>query len=83
MAVVDPMLKNFPLLLDRDEKAMNTQTVKLGYVILFVKDVSASLGFYEQAFGLSRRFFSNDTGSSSARLFEGLHLLIELSLPAL
>jgi lactoylglutathione lyase len=30
--------------------------MKLGYVILYVKDVPRSLAFYEDAFGLSRRF---------------------------
>jgi catechol 2,3-dioxygenase-like lactoylglutathione lyase family enzyme len=30
--------------------------MKLGYVILYVKDVPASLAFYEEAFGLKRRF---------------------------
>jgi catechol 2,3-dioxygenase-like lactoylglutathione lyase family enzyme len=30
--------------------------MKLGYTILYVPDVAASLAFYEQAFGLARRF---------------------------
>jgi lactoylglutathione lyase len=30
--------------------------MKLGYVILYVKDVSGSIVFYEEAFGLKRRF---------------------------
>jgi lactoylglutathione lyase len=30
--------------------------MKLGYTILYVPDVSASLGFFERAFGLRRRF---------------------------
>lgn len=30
--------------------------MKLGYVILYVPDVCASLAFFEQAFGLQRRF---------------------------
>ncbi len=30
--------------------------MKLGYVILYVKDVPASLAFYEEAFGLKRAF---------------------------
>ncbi len=29
---------------------------KLGYVILYVKDVLRSIAFYEEAFGLKRRF---------------------------
>ena len=30
--------------------------MKLGYVILYVPDVAASLNFFEEAFGLKRRF---------------------------
>lgn len=30
--------------------------MKFGYVILYVPDVSAAMSFYEQAFGLTRRF---------------------------
>ena len=30
--------------------------MKLGYTILYVPDVSQSLAFYEQAFGLAQRF---------------------------
>jgi catechol 2,3-dioxygenase-like lactoylglutathione lyase family enzyme len=32
----------------------------LGYVILYVHDVPASLAFYEKAFGLARRLFHDD-----------------------
>lgn len=31
--------------------------MKLGYTIIYVPDVSASLAFFEQAFGLKRKFF--------------------------
>jgi lactoylglutathione lyase len=31
-------------------------SMKLGYTILYVKDVPRSVAFYEDAFGLSRRF---------------------------
>lgn len=30
--------------------------MKLGYVLLYVEDVTATLSFYERAFGLARRF---------------------------
>jgi catechol 2,3-dioxygenase-like lactoylglutathione lyase family enzyme len=30
--------------------------MKLGYIIIYVPDVAASLHFFEQAFGLTRRF---------------------------
>jgi lactoylglutathione lyase len=43
----------------------------LGYVILYVKDVSASLAFYEKAFGLSRRFFHDDNGKAYGELETG------------
>jgi lactoylglutathione lyase len=35
--------------------------MKLGYVIVYVKDVEASLAFFEAAFGLPRRFY-HDSG---------------------
>ena len=31
--------------------------MKLGYVIIYVSDVEASLAFFEKAFGLPRRFY--------------------------
>lgn len=34
--------------------------MRFGYTILYVEDVPAALGFYERAFGLSRRFISDD-----------------------
>jgi catechol 2,3-dioxygenase-like lactoylglutathione lyase family enzyme len=37
-------------------------TPSLGYVIVYVPSVAASLAFYEQAFGLSRRFL-HESGS--------------------
>ena len=46
------------------EKTMSTPSISLGYVILYVKDVSASLAFYEKAFGLSRRFYNDDNGKA-------------------
>ena len=46
--------------------------MKLGYVILYVKDVLRSISFYEEAFGLKRRFVHEaglyaemDTGSTT------------------
>jgi len=41
-------------------------TPSLGYVILYVNDVAASLAFYEKAFGLPRRFFHDDNGKAYA-----------------
>lgn len=34
--------------------------MKLGYVILYVNDVRAAMAFHEEAFGLSRRFATED-----------------------
>jgi lactoylglutathione lyase len=51
---------------------MTMPTVSLGYVILYVKDVSASLTFYEGAFGLSRRFFHDDNGKAYGELETGV-----------
>src|SRR5436190_23252747 len=50
---------------------MSPQSVSLGYVILFVKDVPASLTFYEKAFGLSKRFFNDDNGKAYGELETG------------
>jgi len=36
--------------------------MKLGYVILYVPNVTASVLFYERAFGLKRRFVHEDGG---------------------
>ena len=54
-----------------DGKTMSAPSVSLGYVILYVKDVSASLAFYEKAFGLSRRFFNDDNGKAYGELETG------------
>ena len=43
----------------------------LGYVILYVNDVAASLAFYEKAFGLTRRFFHDDSGKAYGELETG------------
>ena len=43
----------------------------LGYVILYVNDVAASLVFYEKAFGLTRRFFHEDNGKAYGELETG------------
>src|ERR1039457_209653 len=53
------------------ENTMSTPSVSLGYVVLYVKDVSATLTFYEQAFGLSRRFFNDDNGNAYGELETG------------
>jgi uncharacterized glyoxalase superfamily protein PhnB len=50
---------------------MSTPSVSLGYVILCVEDVAASLAFYEKAFGLSKRFFHDDNGKAYGELETG------------
>ncbi|MCF7763568.1 MAG: VOC family protein [Verrucomicrobia bacterium] len=59
---------------------MSAQSVSLGYVILYVKDVSASLAFYENAFGLPRRFFTDDIGKAYGELETGATRLAFASL---
>src|SRR5215475_4408566 len=59
---------------------MNAPSVSLGYVILYVKDVSATLSFYEEAFGLSRRFFNDDKGRAYGELETGSARLAFYSL---
>jgi len=52
----------------------------LGYVILYVKDVSATLTSYENAFGLTRRFFQDDNGKAYGELETGAARLAFASL---
>lgn len=62
------------------KNTMSTPSVSLGYVILYVKDVSASLAFYEEAFGFSRRFFHDDNGKAYGELETGATRLAFASL---
>ncbi|WP_044891628.1 VOC family protein [Opitutus terrae] len=50
---------------------MNSAAPALGYVILYVNDVSATLAFYEEAFGLTRRFYNNDAGKEYGEMETG------------
>jgi uncharacterized glyoxalase superfamily protein PhnB len=59
---------------------MSTPSVSLGYVILYVEDVAASLAFYEEAFGLTRRFFSDENGMAYGELETGTTRLAFASL---
>jgi lactoylglutathione lyase len=59
---------------------MKPPSVSLGYVIVFVKDVAASLTFYEEAFGLSRRFFNDDNGIAYGEMDTGAAVLAFASL---
>jgi lactoylglutathione lyase len=52
----------------------------LGYVLLYVNDVAASLAFYEKAFGLARRFFHDDHGKAYGELETGATRLAFVSL---
>jgi lactoylglutathione lyase len=52
----------------------------LGYVILYVEDVAASLAFYEEAFGLTRRFYHDDAGKAYGELETGAARLAFASL---
>lgn len=65
---------------------MSTPQASFGYAIVYVKDVAATLAFYEKAFGLTRRFYTGEGGkeygeleTGSTRLaFCGLNLAEEL-----
>lgn len=46
----------------------------------YVKDVSASLAFYEKTFGLSRRFYNDDNGKAYGELETGAARLAFASL---
>lgn len=64
-----------------------TNPMKLGYTILYVPDVAASLAFFEQAFGLSRRFLheSGDYGelnTGETTLAFASHALGQANFPA-
>jgi uncharacterized glyoxalase superfamily protein PhnB len=59
---------------------LSTPSVSLGYVILYVQDVSASLAFYDRAFGLARRFFTDDDGKAYGELETGAARLAFASL---
>jgi uncharacterized glyoxalase superfamily protein PhnB len=50
---------------------MSAPSVSLGYVILYVDDVAASLAFYEEASGLTRRFFNDDNGVANGEMETG------------
>lgn len=60
--------------------------MKLGYTIIYVSDVAASLTFFEQAFGLRRRFLHDsgtygelDTGETT--LSFAAHALGDMNFP--
>lgn len=59
----------------------NAPVVRLGYVILYVRDVEASLAFYERAFGLRRRFYNDDAGKAYGELDTGGATISFASLP--
>ncbi len=63
-----------------NEKSMSAPSASLGYVVLYVKDVSASLTFYEKAFGFPRRFFNDDHGKAYGELDAGAARLAFYSL---
>ena len=68
----------------RENRNMSSQSVHaqatLGYTILYVKDVAASLAFYEQAFGLARRFLHDEDGKAYGELETGAARLAFASL---
>jgi uncharacterized glyoxalase superfamily protein PhnB len=53
------------------EKTMSAPSVTLGYVVMYVKDVNTTLAFYDEAFGLNRRFFNDANGQVYGELETG------------
>lgn len=49
--------------------------MKLGYIILYVPDVAASIAFYEKAFGWNCRFQNSEGGNDYAELDTGATVL--------
>jgi uncharacterized glyoxalase superfamily protein PhnB len=43
-----------------ETSAATATAVRLGYTIVYVPDVTASIEFYERAFGLTRRFIADE-----------------------
>jgi len=58
--------------------------MRLGYTILYVENVALSVGFYEQAFGLERKFvhesgdFAEMNTGQTALAFSSRRLMVEL-----
>jgi catechol 2,3-dioxygenase-like lactoylglutathione lyase family enzyme len=63
--------ESIPLTMNTTDPARNSPAASLGYVILYVEDVAASLTFYEEAFGLTRRFYNNDAGKEYGEMESG------------
>jgi catechol 2,3-dioxygenase-like lactoylglutathione lyase family enzyme len=63
-----------------NDAAPAAASVALGYVILYVENVAASLDFYERAFGLPRRFFHDEDGKAYGELETGATRLAFASL---
>jgi uncharacterized glyoxalase superfamily protein PhnB len=59
---------------------MSDAVPALGYTILYVEDVAATLDFYERAFGLVRRFFHDEDGKAYGELETGATRLAFASL---
>lgn len=53
------------------ESTTTAPVASLGYVILYVENVAVSLTFYENAFGLARRFYHDDAGKEYGEMETG------------
>lgn len=60
-----------PATTPRRDSMQTRNPPSLGYVILYVGDVAASLDFYERAFGLKRRMFHDEDGKAYGELETG------------
>jgi uncharacterized glyoxalase superfamily protein PhnB len=79
-AMLAPGLVAGPANAERKKVMESKPEVSLGYVILYVEDVEASLAFYERAFGLTRRFFHDEEGKAYGELETGATRLAFASL---
>jgi lactoylglutathione lyase len=66
---------------------MSTPSLRFGYAISYVPDVAASLDFFEQAFGLRRKFLHEsglygELNTGSTTLAFAAHALGEMHFPA-
>ncbi len=59
---------------------MSAPSLSLGYVLLYVRNVGATLAFYEKAFGLARRFLHEDGDKGYGELETGATRLGFVSL---
>jgi lactoylglutathione lyase len=56
--------------------------MKFGYTIAYVRDVGETVGFWERAFGLKRRFVGENNGVEIALVVEDVEVAFRSALEA-